>query len=187
MIGIAGHEVLMIGPGILEAGERLHLGHDRIAPQPRLLQLRQIGARCLVLLWIEREERAAILGAAVGPLIIERGRIGDDREEDAQQRAIADDLRIIGDPDRLGETGIAAADHVIIDLAVARAAGEPRHGELHTLHMGKNALDTPIAAAREDRGFQRSARLRIQRRNRCGDGRFDMQWGRRGGERRKGK
>ena len=127
------------------------------------------------------------MGAMVRPLIIERRGIGDDREEDAQQRGVADLLGVIGDADGFGKAGVAAADHVIIDAAVARASGKARLDELDALHMGKDAFDAPIAAACEYRGFQAAGGRGVDGGDRGKDRALGAHRGRDGDRRENGK
>lgn len=67
MTGVFGQEILMIGVRILKTGKAFDAGDNGIAPEPGLAKLNQIGLGRLLLLRIEREERAAILGAVVKP------------------------------------------------------------------------------------------------------------------------
>src|SRR3546814_18525947 len=78
----------MIVVRILEAGEAFDAGDDGVAPEARLAKLDEIGPGGPFLLRVQGEQRAAILRAVIRTLIVERGRIGDNREEDEQQRAV---------------------------------------------------------------------------------------------------
>src|SRR3546814_7427772 len=92
----------MIGLGAIEGLVGLDLRGDRLCEITPLADLREIGGRDAALHRVERHDRGTILRSDVGALPVLQRRIGDDRKEDAQQRTIADDARIIGDAHRFG-------------------------------------------------------------------------------------
>jgi hypothetical protein len=79
---------------------RLDLGDDRRIVDPHSVELGNVGLGDPRLLGAGREDRRAIVGAAVGALAVELGRIVGDR--DLQGAAVADLSRVEADPDGLG-------------------------------------------------------------------------------------
>ena len=116
MTRVLEHEVLVIGFGRIERLRAFDPRDDRLVPQIDRSQLRQIGLGDRVLFGRQRHDRAAIMRPDVGALPVELGRIGDDRKEDAQQLVIADDLGIVGYPDRLGVVGDPARYELVVRL-----------------------------------------------------------------------
>jgi hypothetical protein len=75
-----------------------------------------------------------------------------DREVDLQDTTIGDAVRVEDDPHGFGVSGRPAADHRVM-RRVAGAAGIPGNRGGDPLDMLEHALDTPEAAARQDRDF----------------------------------
>src|SRR3546814_20104958 len=98
----------MIVVRILEAGEAFDAGDDGVAPEARLAKLEEIGPGGPFLLRVQGEQRAAILRAVIRTLIVERGRFGAPREEDAQNRDVADLTGGDGDVGGSGHADIAS-------------------------------------------------------------------------------
>src|SRR3546814_1867754 len=75
--------------------------------------------------------------------MIKRGGIGNNRKENPHQVTIADDLGIISDANRFGETSTASADPLIAAWPARRAAiagnrlADALHMRKHTLHAPK--------------------------------------------------
>src|SRR3546814_5560745 len=94
---------------------------------------------------IRGEKRAAILGSVIGALMIKRGGIGNNRKENPHQVTIADDLGIISDANRFGETSTASADPLIAAWPARRAAIAGNR-LADALHMRKPTLHDPKAS-----------------------------------------
>ena len=156
--------VLMIILGLKERPERRDLGYYRHRERMRLCQLRDIGFGDALLVGVGREDRAAVLRAFVGALIVELRRVHH-REIDAQDLAERNLLRIEDDADRFRIAGRSRA-HLFIAAFRIGAAGEAGHDLRHALHMLEHALHAPETAAGENRGLGREFRRRA-----VGDGR----------------
>src|SRR5512146_2843476 len=94
-----------------------------------------------------RVDARAVLRADIVALAIRRGRVVD-REEDLEQVAKADALRVVGDAHDLGVAGVAAADLLVArprDVAVAVA----RFDAEHAVDIEIDGFEAPEAAAGE--------------------------------------
>jgi hypothetical protein len=113
MAWVLRHEVLMIGFGRKET-ERFDLCGNRLLPISSLIQLRDIGAGCISLGCIIRENSRAILRASVGPLAIQLRGIMRHRKEYVQQIIIANARRVIMNADRFCVFRLPSTDKTII-------------------------------------------------------------------------
>ena len=86
--GIPCQEVLMVILGRVEGPIGLDLRDDRRVEDACLIELSDIALGDPRLLRIRREDRRSILGADIGPLAIELGRIMGDREINLQDAAV---------------------------------------------------------------------------------------------------
>jgi hypothetical protein len=161
--------VLVIGLGGPEAPGRLHLGDDLPAEHARLVELGDIGRRNCLLAVAGGEDGRPVLGAGVRALPVELGRIVGHREEDPQDLAIRDLLRVEGDLDGLGVARLTAA-HLVIDGRPRGAARIARHGAGDAPGVLEHGLHPPEAAARQDGGLGGGGRGRVERRRRQGHG-----------------
>ena len=125
---------------------RLDGGDDR----RRLIGLGTLdrGARFRVLPFILRKDCRAILGADIIALAIELGWIVRCKEN-REQVAVADDLRIETDPDRLGMAG-APATHLAIGRIGGRAASVAALDPAHARDIEEHRLGAPETSARQD-------------------------------------
>ena len=100
--------ILVVTLRWIESSQRLEGGHDRLAVQlggvPQLIDIR-LGDTFLVFVGVE--DGGAILPADVVALAVELGGVVGGKE-DAQELAIGDDRRVVGDLDDLGVVGVAA-------------------------------------------------------------------------------
>src|SRR6185369_6946818 len=113
--------------------------------------------------------RRAILRAGVRALAVQLRRVVHDGEEDLQDLAVADLLRIVLDLDRLGVSGRAGADHGVVRGHLA-AAGIAGHGVEHASGVLVYALHAPEAAAGDHGGLGAVGRLDVDGRRRNDDG-----------------
>src|SRR3546814_19971785 len=99
-------------------------------------------------------------------LMIKRGGIGNNRKENPHQVTIADDLGIISDANRFGETSTASADPLIAAWPARRAAIAGNR-LADALHMRKHTLHAPKASPCKNSVFQFllgwSIHLRLER------------------------
>ena len=108
LVGVLDRVVLVIGLGREECGlHRAGLGHDRALPGFRRIELRDIGLRDLRLRLALRENLRAIVRAGVRALAVELRRVVRDREEDLQDLAVGNLLRVEGHLHGFGVAGAA--------------------------------------------------------------------------------
>ena len=107
----------------------------------------EIGAHNLLV--VAGEDRRAVLGAYVGALSVELGRIVRNREIDLHQGAEAHLARVVDDPHCFGVTGPAAADLLVLCRRLI-AAGVAGHRAGHAVDVLEHTLHTPEATAGED-------------------------------------
>ncbi len=62
----------------VELVQRSHLGHDRVAENVSFVDLLDVGLGNALLLLVDVEDGAAVLGAGVGTLAVERGGVVGD-------------------------------------------------------------------------------------------------------------
>ncbi len=117
------------------------------------------GARGSFLVFIVWEDGAAILGADVVALAVERRRIMR-CEEDIEQHVVTDDVGIVRDADRLGMAGIAAA-HIAIAGIVGGAADIAADNRFDAVDLQEYSLGAPETSAGQRRGFGRHIALSI--------------------------
>src|SRR5262245_26584499 len=183
LVGMLDGVVLVIGLGREE--RRLHragLGDDRALVNLRRIELRDVVLRDLRLRLGLRDNLRAILRTGVGPLAVELRRVVRDREEDLQDLAVGNLLRVKRYLHGFGVAGAPRADGLVQGVLL-RAAGITGHRILHALRVLIDRLDAPEASAREYRGLESIAlRRRFRRRRRDGHGGFGPRRKRRGGE-----
>ncbi len=149
----------MVGFCRVETLARLDPGDDRLAEDACLVQLVDIGLGNARLFRRGREDRRAVLGAAIGSLAVQLGRIVGDGKIDLQQMTEADLVRIEHHLDRLGMARRTAADGLVF-RRVLRTAGIAGDRADHTVDMLKDALHAPEATAgKRDRFRSRARRL----------------------------
>src|SRR3546814_16531341 len=85
--------------------------------------------------------------------MIKRGGIGNNRKENPHQVTIADDLGIISDANRFGETSTASADPLIAAWPARRAAIAGNR-LADALHLRNNTLHAPKASPCKKNVFQ---------------------------------
>ena len=119
--------------------------------------LRDVGARRLVLCGVGGEDGRAVLGAGVRPLAIQLGRVVGHREVDLQQLGIGHLARVVHHLDRLGMAGAARADGLVTCGRLV-APGITRDRAEDPLHMLEHALHAPEATAGQHRGLGRLGR-----------------------------
>ena len=112
--------VLMIRLGGIELGQRIEPRHDRTAEHVGAAELGDIGLGDFLLCLVGIEDRRAVLGADVGTLAVELGRVMGDGEEHLQDLAERDLARVVRHLHRLGMAGAPAAH-----LLVGRIGGVP--------------------------------------------------------------
>src|SRR5258706_5277753 len=98
--------VLVVILGGVEGLELFHGGDDGIVEGLGVVELFDVGLGYLFLFFALIEDRGAVLGALVGALAIFGGGVVGG-EEDAQELAIGDLRRVVGDADGFGVTGVA--------------------------------------------------------------------------------
>ena len=113
--------ILMVGLRRKKNLQRSDLGHDRLAVDLGGVELGDIGVCDLLLLVGRGEDRRAILRAGVRSLAVQLGRVVRDREEDLQQLAVADLLRVVFDLHGFGVPGGAGRDHGVVGRHLAAA------------------------------------------------------------------
>ena len=117
-----------------------------------MLQLGDVGLGNVLLLLVAVENCRAVLAPGVGALPIELRRVVSDGEEDLEKLAIGDPRRVVGDLDRFGVTGFAAADEFILGGG-SRASRVARGRCLDTFDVLEDGLDSPETPAGEDGGL----------------------------------
>ena len=172
--------VLVIGLRRIECLQRAELGHDRLPVDFRGIELGYVGLRHLLLLVIGGEDRRPVLRAAVGALAVQLGRVVHHREEDLQDLAVADLLRVVFDLDRFRVPRGSHRNHVVVGGRLA-AAGITGHGIDHARGVLEHALNAPEATAGNDRGLDIAGRCHV------GGGRRDDHGFLRGARGRDGK
>src|SRR5262245_18048190 len=139
--------VLVVLLRLVERSRRHDLGLDRLLEALGDLSLRGLRQRPLLLAM--REDRAAVLVAAVAELPILRQRI-DVVPQHVDHLLVADLGRVVDDLDRLGMSGAAVRDLLVagIDAAPADIA---RGGADHAFDLVEVGFHAPEAAAGEGR------------------------------------
>ena len=130
LVRVVEEVVLVVGLGRRVVGERHHFGDDRRAVRLARLDLADHVLGHLLLRVAGGVDAAAVLGADVVALAVQRGRVVHD-EEDLQHLAQRDLRRVELDLDHLGVAGAAAADLLVgrverLAVAVARLRHRPR-------------------------------------------------------------
>ena len=120
-----------------------------------------LGLRLLIL--VLEEDCAAVLAAHIRPLAILGGRVVR-REKQAQQVLVAQHGGVIGDLDRLGVPGVAAAHLAVIGVGHAATDVAADHA-LYPTHILEDRLGTPEAATSHDcrLGCHRGSMARARR------------------------
>jgi len=143
--GVTAHEILMIGFGSVER-TAFEASDDLAIERAGLAQLRDVSGRDRFLLGVLRKNGGAVARSDVRPLAVELRRVMGDREEQAQQRPIADLARVEHDSDGLGMAGALAADRAVI-RAFGIASSVTRLDSANALHVLEHGFDAPEAAA----------------------------------------
>ena len=104
-------------------------------------------SRCCCCVASAIEDRRAVLRADVGSLLVELRRIVRDREEDLEQLAVRDARRVVDDLDRLGVTGPAGADDLVVARFLPCRPRSRTSRETTPLHL----LERPPARPRSSR------------------------------------
>src|SRR6185312_2619846 len=116
--------VLMLGLGLPEVAGRRQFGHHLARPQAGGIHVGDGVLGHLLLLAAGMEDGRAIARAAVVALAVRGARIVD-LEEELQQPAVADSLRIEDDFDRLGMGAVVAVGRVgHVAAGIAHAGGD---------------------------------------------------------------
>src|SRR4051794_34174105 len=139
----------MLGLGLPERTGRLDLRDDLAGPQSGGVDVRDRLARDPLLLGVEVVDRRAVAGADVVALAIPRRRVVD-LEEELEDVAVGDLLRVEDDLDRLGMRAVVAVGRV---GDVAAGVSDARRDDAGAL--AQQVLHSPEAAARQDRLFGR--------------------------------
>src|SRR4030095_6803536 len=144
--------VLVIVFRRIERVELVDLGRDRLFVDLRRIELGDVGLCHLFLLVIGGKDCRAILRADIGALAVELGRVVHDGEEDLQNLAVGNLLRVVFDLDRFGVTGPAARHQIVVGGLLA-AAGVAGDGVDYAGGVLEHALHAPEAAAGEHGGL----------------------------------
>jgi len=138
--------ILVIGLCRIEASERNDLSYDRAGKYLRLIELRDVGLRDSLLFIIRIKDRRSILSTFIGALTVQLRGIVRNREEYAQQFAIADLRGIVDDLHRLGVPGVAGA-HQLIFGSLSLSAGVAGGRGNHSLNVLEYGLHAPEASS----------------------------------------
>jgi len=134
--------LLVVFLGLVEAADRADLGRDGALVPLLLLGFRGAGARCL--LWRKREDGAPVVRAHVGSLAVLGRRIVR-LPENAQELAVAHDLRI-----ELDENGLGVARRVgrngLVRREIGVSAGVTHGGCRHAAQVAERVLRAPETA-----------------------------------------
>src|SRR5690606_32548854 len=127
--------------GGVERVQRRDLGHDRRVPDLLGLQLRDHFLRDPLLLLGMIEDRGAVLRADVGALAVQRRGVVD-REEDAQQVAVGELVRVELDLHDLRVAGRAGADLLVRRVGHVAAGVAGLHAQ-HATQIEENGFEAP--------------------------------------------
>src|SRR5208283_3378053 len=135
----------------IEPLQRHHLGHDRPLPDVGLVQFADYFVGNHLLLRRVEEDGRAVLGALIGALPVQRGRVVND-EKDLQQLAERDHVRVEGDLHHLRVPSRAAADLAVTGVGHA-AAGVAGFDLAHAAQLLEHRFQAPEAAPGKGRDF----------------------------------